>query len=160
MRLELIHPVLVHFPIALLSIGTLLRLAAFFTAKKPRLSFLLPAATLILLLGVISAWISIIFGEIAKDIVESTIKNISILREHEEHAYLTAYGFTLALAIDWGRRFLINKRKHKGWMVNRGLAVFIWFFYFFGFVNLLVAGFFGGELVYEEGAAIHRNYDK
>ncbi|MFS8563179.1 MAG: hypothetical protein LVR00_02130 [Rhabdochlamydiaceae bacterium] len=160
MRIELIHPLLVHFPIALLLVGSFLRLAAFCIGKKPRFSFLIPGASLILLLGVVSAWVAVIFGDIAGDIVAPAIKDISILNEHHEHAHYTAYGFTLALLTDWLRRFLMDKQRKRGWMANRGLAIMIWFFYIGGFVNLFVAGYYGSELVYKEGAAVHQSYDK
>src|SRR5882724_9385379 len=48
MRLELIHPMLVHFPIALFCTGLVLRLVACWAAKKPGFSFLLPASWTIL----------------------------------------------------------------------------------------------------------------
>ena len=154
MRIELIHPMLVHFPIALLSTGVILRLFAIWFSKRPKFSFLLPASWVILSLGLITGWIAIIFGEIARDVIEQSIKNINILNEHEEHAYITAFAFTLALVIDFIRAFLMTRWQTRGWMVRRGLAIFIALFYFIGFTNLIVTGFYGATLVYEEGAAI------
>ena len=152
MRIELIHPMLVHFPIALLLTGVILRLLSIWLSKKERFACLLPASWVILSLGVITAWIAIIFGELARDVIEHSIKNINILNEHEEHAYITAYSFTLALSIDFIRAFLMTR--WQGWMTRRGLAIFIALFYVIGVVNLMVTGFYGAKLVYEEGVAV------
>jgi uncharacterized membrane protein len=154
MRPELIHPMLVHFPIALLCTGVVVRFVALFTAKRPILSFLLPASWMILFLGVVAAWSAIIAGEIAREIVEPMLRNVGVLDEHEEHAYMTAYVFTFGLFIDWTRAFLLAKLYKRGWIVKRGLAAVIWLLYLFSLTNLIITGFYGGTLVYEEGAAV------
>ncbi len=147
MRLELIHPMLVHFPIALLSTGVVLRSVSTWTAKKRILSFLLPASWTVLSLGVIAAWSTVIAGEIAEDIVRPTLENMSVLNEHSEHAYITAFGFTIGLLFDGLRTFFLT----KGY---RGFAVLVWLIYLFSLGNLIVTGYYGGTLVYEEGAAV------
>ena len=157
MRPELVHPMLVHFPIALLITGVVVRFAALCSAKRPAFSFLLPASWMILFLGVVAAWSAIIAGEIARDIVEPTLKNVSVLNEHEEHAYITAYGFTLALLLDWARAFFLAKLHKRGWIVKKALALVVWFLYLFSLSNLIITGFYGGTLVYEEGAAVAKN---
>lgn len=156
MRLELIHPMLVHFPIALLSVGVLVRAASLWTAKRPNFSFLLPASWMILFLGVIAAWATIIAGELAEGIVKPMLQNDIVLEEHSEHAYITAIGFTIGLLIDWTRGFLRTKLQREGWIVKRGLAAIIWFIYLFSLTYLIITGFYGGTLVYEEGAAVQK----
>lgn len=153
MRLELIHPMLIHFPIALLITGLALRIAASWTAKKHIFAFLLPASWTVLSLGVIAAWSAVIAGEIAQEIVQLTLGNIEILNNHSEHAYITAFGFTIALLFDGTRAFLLRMRK-KRWVVERGLIVLVWTIYLFSLGNLIVTGYYGGTLVYEEGAAV------
>jgi uncharacterized membrane protein len=156
MRVELIHPMLVHFPIALLSTGVLLRFAALLLRKKATFSFLRPASWVVLALGVMAAWMAVIAGELAESIVGPTLPNRDILHEHTEHAYLTAYGFTIALLIDWARAFLIYKRQKRGWMIKRGLAATAGVLYLLSLTNLMITGFYGGTLVYEEGAAVKK----
>jgi uncharacterized membrane protein len=154
MRLELIHPMLVHFPIALLSTGVLVRFAALITPKRFKNSFLLPASWLILGFGVIAAWLAVIAGEMAADIVAPTLKNMEILNAHKLHAYRTAIGFTAGLAIDLFRGFLQQK---KGWVVKQGLALIFCALYLISLGNLIVTGAYGATLVYEEGAAVKKS---
>jgi len=152
MRLELIHPMLVHFPLALLSTGVVVRFASLWGAKRPGLSFLLPASWLILSFGVIAAWLTVIAGEIACEIVMPTLPDPSILEEHETHAYLTASCFTIALFVDWTRAFFLTKEKN--WIIKKGLFALVWLLYLFSLTNLMITGFYGATAVYEEGAAV------
>jgi len=149
MRLELIHPMLVHFPIALLLTGVVLRFIALWSSKRPALAFLLPASWTILGLGVLAAWCAVAAGEIAEDIVRSTLESPGVLDEHKEHAYRTAIGFTVGLLIDWTSAFL----RKKSWF----LTTLIWIFYLFSLANLIITGGYGASLVYEQGAAVDRN---
>ena len=154
MRLELIHPMLVHFPIALLITGVAVRFMALWADKRPALSFLLTSAWMILTLGVLTAWTAVIAGEIARDIVAPTLENIKELDEHREHAYITAIGFTLGLFMDWARVYLVKKKKKKGWLTKKGLAIVVWLLYLFSLTNLIITASYGAVLVYEEGAAV------
>ena len=145
---------IVHFPIALLSTGVVVRFAALWGAKRPALSFLLPASWLVLFLGVVAAWLAVITGEIASEIVESTLQSTSVLDEHKNHAIITACGFTLGLFAYWTRAFFLAKSHKRGWMIKKALGVVISLLYLFSFANLMITGFYGGTLVYEEGAAV------
>ncbi|NNM44061.1 MAG: hypothetical protein HKM07_06925 [Chlamydiae bacterium] len=156
MRLELIHPMIVHFPIALLLTGTILRFVAFYISKRAAFSFLLPASWTILLLGVISAWVAVFAGEIAADIVGGALENPQILSEHAMHALITATGFTLSLIIDWARAFLLTKLHKRSWFIKKGLAAIVGLFYLFSLTNLVITGEYGATLVYEEGAAVKK----
>jgi len=154
MRPELIHPMLVHFPIALLSTGVLVRFAALVTPKRFKNSFLLPASRLILGFGVLAAWITVIFGETAADIVAPTLRNTQILHEHALHAYRTAIGFTAALGIDLFRGFLQQKKSRVS---KQGPALIFYTLYLVSLGNLLITGAYGATLVYEEGAAVKKS---
>ena len=156
MRLELIHPMIVHFPIALLFTGTVLRLIAFYLSKRASFSFVLPASWTILLLGVISAWAAVFAGEIAADIVGPTLENTKILSEHALHALITATGFTLSLILDWVRALLFTKLHKRSWFIKKGLGIAVGLFYFFSLINLVITGEYGATLVYEEGAAVKK----
>ncbi len=157
MRTELIHPLLVHFPIALLVTGVVMRCTAIWAGKKPIFAFLLPASWVILFFGVLLAWSAVITGEIAREIVGPTLKNVHILDEHEMHAHITAYGFTIGLFTDWIRAFFLIKLQKNGWGIKRGIAIVTWFIYLFSLTNLILTGNYGATLVYEEGAAVNKD---
>lgn len=140
-RIELIHPLLVHYPIALLSIGVILRLIAYWQG-----AFLLPASRLILLLGAIFAWAAVIAGDFAADIVGPTLSDDSVLEQHELFAYLTASGFTIALFLDGASAFLPR------WGGTFSLLAAV--LYLLSLASLVMTGYLGGTLVYEQGAAV------
>ena len=156
MRLELIHPMLVHFPIALLSTGVILRFIAIWTAKREKFSFILPASWLILTLGVIAAWLTVLAGGIAADIVAPSLENTDLLNHHATLAYRTAIGFTIGLFVDLFRAFLWSYWQKKNWFVRKGLAIVFSLLYLFSLTNLIITGDYGATLVYEEGAAIEK----
>ncbi len=143
MRLELIHPMLVHFPIALLLIGSFLRLAAFFYRKTYRYRTALNTSWLILLIGLFFGILTIITGEIAEDIVRSHLLNPRILDYHMTCAYITAFLFLLALILDW-----MAHRYKKHFTAIYSLL------YWLGALTLLTTAALGGSLVYEQGAAV------
>lgn len=155
MRLELIHATIVHYPIALLSIGILFRIAAIWI-KKPKYSFLLPSAWTLLLLGVIFSWVAVIDGLVAADIVRETIKNLDILDKHIAHAFIASIGFSVALSLDWIRANFFAKFQKKHQIVKKGLVLGIWFLYLFSLTNLVLTGYYGVELVYEQGVGVHK----
>lgn len=152
MRTELIHPMLVHFPIALLLMGTLLRAITFlFRRTHFYLSFVI-ASWFILSLGVCFAWLAVLAGEFAKDIVGKNLCDEMVLYKHFMCAYTTAYIFTAALLLDFARAWM--RRKLPAF--NK-VAVAINFLLFLAGASLLmVTGSFGASLVYEQGAAVDK----
>lgn len=155
MRLELIHPLLVHFPIALLFTGIFFRLAGFAFRHKPRLSFLLPASWAILGLGIIAAWLAVTAGEVAKEIVEPTLIKLSVLERHSKYAYLTAAGFSFTFLLDIGKAFFCRRARKKGWWMKWGFTTLIVLLYVINLTNLVATGGYGAGLVYEQGAAVN-----
>lgn len=72
MRLELIHPMLVHFPIALLLTGVILKLVGVLGKKRRFYPTIDMLSRCILTFGALFAWMAIIAGEVAEDIVETS----------------------------------------------------------------------------------------
>lgn len=145
MRIELIHPLLVHFPLALLIVGTILRAIAGFYQK-----IFLTAAWLVLAIGVCFAWIAILAGEYAADIVAPNLCDESILDLHSTLAYTAAYLFTGALLLDWIKALWAKGALHKV------LTVVSFILFLAGFVDLIMVGGLGGKMVYEQGAAVEK----
>jgi uncharacterized membrane protein len=155
MRIELIHPMVVHFPIALLLVGFILRILSFFTRKKRSCAFLLPASWLVLAIGAVMAWVAVIAGELAANVVDVTLCNEDALDYHSTLGQLTAIGFTIALLFDgvshWG---LIEKPKIGH--IFQILHVAAWILYCACAITLLITAALGGSLVFGQGAAVLR----
>jgi uncharacterized membrane protein len=142
MRIELIHPLLVHFPLALLTVGTFLRILAFFFRER-----FLFTSWVILGLGVCFIWATILAGEFAADIVEKDLCNPLILVSHSNFAYTAAYLFTATLLLDWMNDY---------WFHEPILFNICSFFVLVCAAILIYVGFLGSALVYEQGAAVEK----
>ncbi len=159
MRFEQVHPLVIHIPILLLFIGTIIRFIALCLRKRSSLSFLLPTSWVILGLGVITAWIAIIavaawieilYGNLPQDIAAPALDNFRALAEYRHHAHYAANGFTIALCIDIARRYHVERKGGKKWFTKRGLAGLLWVFYLFSLTHLIIAESYGVSLISEE----------
>lgn len=149
LRTEVIHPLIVHFPLALLLTGIALRFAHLFLRKSPFDRVSLFSSWVLLFLGVCSAWLAVIAGEFAEDIVRSGLCKPEVLEQHKALAYSAASVFSAALILDIGRMWV--KRRAKFFLSSA-----IVLFYSAGVVLLILAGGHGASLVYEQGAAVER----
>src|SRR6056297_576709 len=95
-RAEVFHPLSVHFPIAILLVAFLFKLIALGSAKE----LWIQGGTLLLLLGTIGVWIAIYTGDLADGIVSRKICDPTVLKEHQNLAYVTAWLFTASLLLD------------------------------------------------------------
>jgi uncharacterized membrane protein len=145
MRIELIHPLLVHFPLALLTIGVCLRALAFFYQRH-----FLFMSWIILGIGVCFAWMAILAGEFAADIVGKNLCEDKILDLHSTLAYTAAFLFTSGLLLDWAKAIWARGVIHK-------YLTIICFLLFLGAASILVyVGYLGATMVYEQGAAVQK----
>ena len=147
-RTELWHPLLVHFPIALLLVGTLFRVGGAFLAG--RLSFLRPAGQVLLALGTAGAWAAVYTGSLADSIVVRSLCDPTVLETHENLAYTTAYLFSGSVAADVARRWVPTVLFRRiVLLVALGLALA-------GSATLTYVGHLGSSLVYQQAAAVNR----
>lgn len=149
-RTELWHPLLVHFPIALLLVGTGLRLIGTLHRRYSGIDFLVPAGRLVLTLGAIGAWAAVYTGTLADAEVVRSLCDPTIVETHETWAYWVASLFTAGVVLDgllwteWG-----------GVPVQWGLTLLLAGCLLAGSTGLVYVGHLGSRLVYQQAAAVH-----
>lgn len=91
-----LHPLVVHFPVALLLVAPLLVVAALLVRRlRPGL---LVAALLLMALGVVGAFVAVSTGEAAGRLAERTPEVSAVIERHEELAERTRLVFSVLLA--------------------------------------------------------------
>ncbi len=143
-RTEVFHPLSVHFPIVLLLMATLFKSIGLWSSRITWDQ----GGRFLLILGVLGVWISIYTGDLADGIVSRQLCDPTVLKEHENFAYTTAWIFTAALAMDIVMRFidLIKTRIVSIILVISMIA---------GSGCLAYVGHLGAELVYQQAAGIY-----
>ena len=144
-RTEVFHPLSVHFPIALLLVATLFKIVSLWSRNK-----LWPQAGSILLgLGILGAWIAIYTGNQADGIVSRQLCDPTVLKDHENMAYITAWIFTAGFALDLALTYgLLNfKRNIFKFILVLGMLS--------GSALLGYAGHLGATLVYQQAAGVY-----
>lgn len=149
-RVELFHPLVVHFPIALLLAGTVLRLTGASTCTNA-LEFLVPAGRTLLVIGVLGAWTAIYTGNEAYYEVVRSLCDPTVADAHRSAAYRAAYLFTGAVLLD---ALLWAERLGPSW--NTVLRFVFDALLFLGSGYLGYAGHLGTSLVYQQAAVVHQ----
>ena len=103
---------------------------------------------IVLAIGVCFAWVAILAGEYAADIVAPNLCNASILNRHAFLAYTAAYLFTIGLILNWIRVLWVKGGLRKLFTILYSIL------FLAGFIDLFFVGGLGGEMVYEQGAAV------
>ena len=139
-----LHPKIVHFPVAFLSIYALLEITGVLSKKE----FFKKAAYLFLFLGVLSAVVAVISGNQASDIAsqwedKGAIIPFGLISQHEEFATITLWYFTGLLVL---RTFLVVKKKYTGMIQYIFIVLAI-----IGGYLIYETGDLGGKLVYNHG---------
>jgi len=150
-RKELWHPVIVHFPIALLLVATFFLLIHFFFRGEYKRIFL-NSAFFVLILGVIGAWLAIFTGDLADGIVSRKICDPTVLKDHELAGQTTAYLFTGAAII----HLLLFLNVLKGKMETL-LPFLIFVLMIVGSVFLYRTGHSGASVVYQQGGGVYNH---
>ena len=152
MRIELIHPMIVHFPLALLFTGVGFKVVGFFLRNRRVYRYVKAASWMVLSLGVCFAWLAILSGELAHHIEEKHLCEAAVLDQHALFAYTTAFLFTAALLLDLGGAW----RKTTHLFSNKAVAAIKFFLFLSGTLLLIFTGVFGGILVFEQGVAVEK----
>jgi uncharacterized membrane protein len=142
-----LHPAVVHFPIVLILLGTLVSFVAVFWRKGYVPAF----AAALLTLGAVGAWVAVETGESDGGLVEDTSPPMEQLIEaHENWAERTLTVATIAAVIALGAAALFRfPRLARGVGVAAALAAGVasWTVY--------ETGHRGGALVYRHGAGVN-----
>lgn len=145
-----LHPLIIHFPIALLLVVPLLVLIGVFLPNKGR-SYLI-AAFILMLLGTVASFIAVSTGESAGELAERVANVESVLENHEELAETTRTVFS-ALTVIFGvmlfAPMIFKKDLSSKIVIPLNLAFLI--FYGAGVVLLINTAHEGGRLVHEFG---------
>lgn len=142
-----LHPAVVHFPIVLILLGTLVSIVAVFWRK----GFVPAFAAALLTVGAVGAWVAVETGESDGGLVEDTTPAVEQLVEaHEDWAKrtLTVAIITAVIAIGAAALFRFP-RVARGVGVAAALAAGIasW--------SVYETGHRGGALVYRHGVGVN-----
>jgi len=144
-----IHPIVVHFPIALFITGLVMDVIGHLfqkeTAKKIGL--------VLVVLGAVGALAAMVTGNFAEEQVEDRLSRAGkqVLDRHEDLGKLTTYLLLVVAAI----RVLIATGWLNRWRFVAGAALAIYLIAgVIGLGTLIMTGYYGGELVYQYGAGV------
>lgn len=150
-RIELLHPMIVHFPLALLSVGSLVWIVGRLVHREGRWGFLAPSARLMLAIGTVTVWVAIYTGDLADAAVARQLCDPRVAETHEEYALIVAAIYTAAVGIDL---FALWRLKEKVW--RRGSAVVVGSALIVSTALLMYVGHLGASLVYQQAAAVYQ----
>ncbi len=146
-----LHPLVIHFPIALLMVAPLFVLAAMVLAPR-RSRGMMVAALVLMILGTAGTYVAVSTGEAAGKLAERSPEINAVLEHHEELAETTRLVFTGLTAVF--AAMLVVPRLF-GRELERGPAVLLsavfLVFYAAGTVVLVNTAHNGGRLVHEFG---------
>ena len=144
---EQIHPMIVHFPIALLITSVIFGILSRITNIE-RLSY---SAHYLMIFGVISGFIAIISGYIAFSKVVDVYKGVEDIA--------LGHGALAAIVIIFFTMRLIMRGEIKWQQLGKGNISDL-VFSIIGIVLLLWIAYSGGKMVYEHGAAVNKKIIK
>ncbi|MCL4550335.1 MAG: hypothetical protein M1495_17415 [Bacteroidetes bacterium] len=140
-----LHPMIVHFPIALIIVGFLAELLSFFIKKE----FFSTAAFYLLILGTLGVVAAYFTGQYAGDGITEVGALKQALETHEEAAELTLWVMVVAAV---SRISIVLLKKYHGAFKSLAFILFL-----LGVVAIARTGFYGGELVYKHAAGVKIN---
>jgi uncharacterized membrane protein len=145
-----LHPLIIHFPIALLIVAPILVLLGIVLPRKGR-TFLISAFVL-MALGTLAAYVASSTGEAAGELAERIAAVEPVLEQHEELAETTIIVFSVLTAVFGVIVFapmVLKKDLNQAIVIPLNLAFLL--FYGAGVVLLVNTAHQGGMLVHQYG---------
>ncbi len=137
-----IHPMIVHFPIALLIVGLLADAIGLFSKKE----FFSKAGLYLLILGTIGVIAAYFSGNLAGEGVTEAGSLKQALESHEEAAELSIWLMSAAALV---RIAFIAVKSYSGSLKWVAFALFL-----IGVLSIARTGYYGGELVFKHAAGV------
>jgi len=148
---QAIHPLIVHFPIALLLIAPLFIVLG--VVRKPERSFpFLLVALILMALGTVSTFVAASSGEAAGELTENMPQAKAVLEQHQELAETTEIAFS-ALTLIFASILFVPRllKRAPTRAISMVLPLVFLIFYATGAVLLTNTAHQGGRLVHEIG---------
>jgi len=149
--LDGLHPLVIHFPIALLLVAPLVIVLGLVLRPEKGRPFL-QAALLLMVLGTAGSYLAVASGEAAAQLAERGGAVDALLENHEELAETVRLVFTVLTVVFASILFIPQMMRRT---LSRGVAtsVVVVFLGFYGAGALLLANtaHAGGRLVHEQG---------
>lgn len=145
------HPMIVHFPIALLYVAPIFIVLAIIFAKKSKAW--LWASSITIVLGTAFAFIAVSTGEAAEEFAEGIVAAETTLEQHEEMAELVQVVFAVLSVIIFGMSAIFQVApflKDQTRLLQGALVIFL-VAHLAGLGVLTEAAHQGGRLVHEFG---------
>lgn len=140
-----LHPMIVHFPIALLIVGFLFDAISLFTKKE----FFSTAGFYLLILGTLGAVVAFFTGLNAGGGLSEAGSLKQALESHEGAAELALWLMVIAAVV---RIALVLAKKYEG-----GFKYAALFLALIGVLAIARTGYYGGELVFRHAAGVQFN---
>jgi uncharacterized protein (DUF2237 family)/uncharacterized membrane protein len=144
-RAEVWHPLSVHFPLAILLLGSLFLLLAYLLKRE----FWEKMAHVLIVIGTLGCWAAIYTGDLAESIVSRKICDPTVLKTHETNAYVAVWLFSIASAL------ILISNFSGGKNVKNLLKITTITLSLMGSGFLIYTGHLGATLVYQQAAGVH-----
>lgn len=147
---EGLHPLIIHFPIALLIVAPVLVVIGIISPNRGRAFY--GAALILMVLGTIASWLAVSTGEAAGELAERASGAAAVLEQHEELAETTRTAFTVLTGLFVVILFapVIIRRQLSQKMLVAANVLFL-LLYGVAVVQLANTAHQGGRLVHEFG---------
>lgn len=154
-RQELIHPLLVHLPIALIPIAALFMVCYLLLSKRYSVNYLRPAFSWLLFISCIGVALAMKSGELAENVVNKVICDPTITKKHEEFAEIVTTLVMLSGALEIVRFILFKIKENLITLHELKLNITICILMLLASITLFQVGHLGASLTYQQASAVY-----